>query len=122
MSQSSSPILVTGASGYVATHTMLHLLAQGYRVRGTLRDPAQGDKIKATLAKFSDQADSIEFVRADLMQDDGWAGAVQGCESILHLASPFPLQTPQDENELIVPARDGTLRVLRAANAAGVKR
>jgi nucleoside-diphosphate-sugar epimerase len=74
------------------------------------------------LAKFSDQADSIEFMHADLVQDEGWAGAVQDCEVVLHLASPFPLHAPEDENELIAPARDGTLRVLRAANAARVKR
>ena len=122
MTQSSSPVLVTGANGYVAMHTILQLLAKGYRVRGTLRNTSQGDQIKATLAKSSDRTDSIEFVRGDLMQDDGWADAVQGCEYVMHLASPFPLHAPEDENELIVPARDGTLRVLRAANAGGVKR
>jgi len=122
MPPSSSPILVTGANGFVALHTILQLLAKGYSVRGTLRNTSQGDQIKATLAKFSDQTNRIEFVRADLMQDDGWAGAVQGCEYVMHLASPFPLHAPEDENELIAPARDGTLRVLRAANAAGVKR
>jgi dihydroflavonol-4-reductase len=123
MSNLSSPlILVTGASGYIALHTILKLLDQGYRVRGTLRTPSSTEQICTTLAKYSNMSQAVEFAYADLTQDEGWAEAVQGCEYILHVASPFPFGEPKDENELIVPAVDGTLRVLRAANAAKVKR
>ncbi len=123
MLNSSSPlILVTGASGYIAMHTVLQLLAQGYKVRGTLRTSSNAEQMRTTLAKHSKMSNVVEFAYADLTQDAGWAKAVQGCEYILHLASPFPLGEPKDENELIAPAVDGTLRVLRAANAAKVKR
>jgi dihydroflavonol-4-reductase len=123
MSNLSSPlILVTGANGYIAMHTILQLLSQGYKVRGTLRAASNAEQMRATLAKHSKVSNPVEFVCADLMQDSGWAEAVQGCEYILHLASPFPLGEPKDENELIAPAVDGTIRVLRAANAAKVKR
>lgn len=119
---STSPILVTGASGFIAAHTILTLLAQGYHVRGTLRDLKRAPELRATLSKHTATADAVEFVSADLVDDAGWADAVRGCEYVIHTASPFPLHAPKDENELIAPARDGTLRVLRAAHAAGVKR
>lgn len=117
-----TPILVTGASGFIAAHTILLLLEQGYRVRGTLRDLKREPALRATLAKHTSATDALEFVPADLLQEEGWAEAVRGCEYVIHAASPFPLLEPKDENELIVPARDGTLRVLKAAHAAGVKR
>lgn len=117
-----SPILVTGAGGFIAAHTVRLLLEQGYRVRGTVRDLKREPGLRATLAQNTQTTDALEFVRADLLQDDGWADAVRGCEYVIHAASPFPLLEPKDENELIVPARDGTLRVLNAAHAAGVKR
>lgn len=117
-----SPILVTGASGFIAAHTILHLLEQGHRVRGTLRDLKKAPELRATLAGHTGATDALEFVRADLLQDAGWAEAVAGCTSVIHAASPVPIALPKDENDLIVPARDGTMRVLRAAHAAGVRR
>ncbi len=117
-----SPILVTGASGFIAMHTILKLLEQGYRVRGTLRELNKETALRATIAQHSSATDALEFVRADLMNDAGWADAVRDCEHVIHTASPLPLYMPADENELIAPARDGTLRVLRAAQAGGVKR
>ncbi|WP_299429311.1 aldehyde reductase [uncultured Meiothermus sp.] len=112
-------VLVTGASGFVALHCIQQLLQQGYRVRGTLRSL---DKEAALRKALGDVRDGLEFVQTDLQNDPGWDRAAQGCAYVLHLASPFPLTIPQDENELIVPAREGTLRVLRVAKQAGVER
>jgi nucleoside-diphosphate-sugar epimerase len=115
-------VLVTGASGFIAMHCIIQLLEQGYRVRGTLRSPNREPELRSTLAKFVQADDRLEFVTADLLQDNGWNQAVSGCEYILHVASPFPSVHPKDEMELIRPAREGTLRVLRAASQHGVKR
>ncbi len=115
-------VLVTGASGFVAQHLILQLLAKGYSVRGTLRSMKRADEVRAVLAKHDPRAKDIELVEADLGSDAGWIEAVKGCEFVQHVASPFPAVHPKDEMELIRPARDGALRVLRAAKAAGVKR
>lgn len=117
-----SPILVTGAGGFIALHTIAHLLANGYRVRGTLRSLAREADVRGTIAQYVDANPRLEFVAADLMQDAGWDEAVRGCEYVVHTASPFPLHEPKDGNELIVPAVEGTLRVLRAANNAKCER
>jgi dihydroflavonol-4-reductase len=118
----STKVLVTGASGFVAMHCILRLLERGYRVRGTLRSLAREAQLRETLQKHAALDDRLEFVQADLLQDAGWPAAVQGCEYVLHVASPFPLEPPKHEDELIVPAREGALRVLRAAAAGGVRR
>ncbi|HEV7692783.1 MAG TPA: aldehyde reductase [Hyphomonadaceae bacterium] len=115
-------VLVTGASGFVAQHVILLLLEKGYEVRGTLRSLKRADEVRSVLSKFNPKAKDIEFVEADLGADAGWAEAVKGCEFVQHVASPFPATHPKDEMELIRPARDGALRVLKAAKAAGVKR
>lgn len=122
MTLSSQPILVTGASGFVAIHSIIQLLEQGCKVRGTLRTMRREQELRDTLRKYIDADDRLEFVEADLNQDAGWEQAVDGCEYVFHIASPFPLLNPEHEDELIKPAVDGTLRVLRAAHAAGVKR
>jgi dihydroflavonol-4-reductase len=118
---SSTKILVTGASGFIALHTVLRLLQLGYPVRGTVRTEAQEKQVRETLSRHVDTS-RLEFVCANLLKDEGWKDAIQGCRLVLHLASPFPTDAPKDENEVIAPARDGTLRVLRAAQAGGVKR
>lgn len=118
----SSLVLVTGASGFIAQHTIVRLLEAGYRVRGTLRSLTKADAVRATIAAHTAPGDRLELVAADLMKDEGWQDAVQGCRFVLHIASPLPLRPPRDENELIVPARDGALRVLRAAVAEKVER
>jgi len=118
----SSPILVTGASGFVALHTVIQLLQRGDKVRATLRSLSRADEIRATIAKHVEVGDKLEFVAVDLMQDSGWDEALRGCEYVLHIASPFPLFEPKHEDELIVPAVQGTQRVLRAAHNANVKR
>src|SRR6185436_15884514 len=87
----------------------------------TVRTDEQGEKVRQTLAKHVD-TNKLVFIYADLTKDEGWEQAVVGCDFVLHLASPFPTEEPKDENELIIPAREGALRVLRAAQKAGVKR
>ncbi|MEZ4363736.1 MAG: NAD-dependent epimerase/dehydratase family protein [Kofleriaceae bacterium] len=117
-------VLVTGASGFIAQHTILALLAAGYRVRGTVRAADKGDATRAILAKHhpGELGDTLSFVAANLTSDEGWTEAVRGCRFVLHMASPLPTHPPDDENELIAPARDGALRVLRAAAAERVER
>ncbi len=119
---SSAPVLVTGASGYIAQQVILLLLEKGYTVRGTLRSLDKGPALKELLAKENPKAAEIELFAADLMSDAGWDEAVAGCEYVHHVASPIPPELPKDPNDLIVPARDGALRALRASKAAGVKR
>ena len=116
------PVLVTGASGFIAIHCIIQLLEQGYSVRGTLRSMQRESELRSTLAKFVQADDRLTFVQADLLDDAGWAEAVRGCDFVLHVASPFPMEAPKNENDLIRPAKEGTLRVLRAAAENGVKR
>ena len=119
---SSTTVLVSGANGFLAMHCILQLLEQGYRVRGTLRSLGREAQIRQNLAKHINANERLEFAQADLLKDDGWDAAVRGCEYVLHVASPLPAAEPKDENELIRPAREGALRVLRAAADAGVRR
>ncbi len=114
-------VLVTGASGFIGLHCVRELLQNGYRVRGTVRSLAREPELRDALAKHVD-TNHLELVEADLMSDEGWADAVLGCRYVLHVASPVPTAPPKHEDELIVPAREGTLRVLRAASKAGVER
>jgi nucleoside-diphosphate-sugar epimerase len=114
-------ILVTGANGFIGLHTVLHFLKSGYNLCATVRTEEQGEKVHQTLAKYVD-THKLELICADLTKEAGWEQAVAGCDFVLHVASPFPTEAPKDENELIIPAREGTLRVLRAAQKAGVKR
>jgi len=116
-------VLVTGGSGFIGSHTILQLLAAGHRVRTTVRDLRREPDVRALLTLAGAELDDrLQFFAADLMKDEGWRNAVTGCEYVLHVASPFPPKVPKHEDELIVPAREGALRVLRAARDAGVKR
>lgn len=115
-------VLVTGASGFIAQQLILDLLEQGHRVRGTVRSLTKGERLKDSLRPHSARIDDIELVEADLESDAGWPEAVSGVDVIHHVASPFPMAAPKNPDDLIRPAREGTLRVLRAAKAAGVNR
>ncbi len=118
-----STILVTGGSGFIGSHCILQLLAAGHQVRATVRSISREGDVRAALAKAgADPADRLSFVAADLEKDAGWPAAVAGCDYVLHVASPFPPSIPKHEDELIVPAREGTLRVLRTCRDAGVER
>jgi dihydroflavonol-4-reductase len=120
---SGESVLVTGGSGFVGVHCVLRLLEAGHPVRTTVRTPAREQDVRAMLRVAGvDPGDQLTFAVADLTSDEGWPAAVDGCEYVLHVASPFPAAPPRDENELIVPARDGALRVLRAARDTGVRR
>jgi nucleoside-diphosphate-sugar epimerase len=116
-------VLVTGGSGFIGAHCILQLLASGYRVRTTVRALAREADVRAMLkAGGAERAEALSFVVADLWSDAGWPQAVAGCDFGLHVASPLPFGVPKHDDELIVPAREGTLRLLRAARDAGVKR
>jgi len=115
-------ILVTGASGFIAMHCILQLLQAGFRVRGTLRSPSRETSLRATFAKHVDADDRLSFFTANLMDDEGWREAIEGCDAVLHVASPLPRTPPKHEDDLIVPAREGVLRVLRFSSELGVRR
>lgn len=116
-------VLVTGGSGFVGSYCIAQLLNAGYDVRTTVRSPEREPMVRDMLrgAGVHDQS-ALSFAVADLTSDNGWDAAVADCDFVQHVASPFPSGIPKHENELIVPAREGTLRVLRAARDAGVKR
>lgn len=115
-------VCVTGGSGYIGSYCIAALLEQGHTVRTTIRNLAREAEVRETLSKVSRHLDRLEFFAADLMSDAGWADAFEGCSHVLHVASPIPAKAPKHEDELVVPAREGTLRALRFARDGGVKR
>lgn len=124
MPENNNPtVLVTGGSGFIAVHIILKLLEKGYRVRATLRTMSRQDEVKAMLLEGGVTSfEDLSFIQADLSSDDNWAEAVNGMDYVIHVASPTPNRIYKDENEMILPAREGVLRVLRLARDAGVKR
>lgn len=115
-------VLVTGISGFIAKHVALQLLQAGHEVVGTVRSLDKAGDTKDALVRHGIDHSKLHFTEADLTSDDGWAEAVAGCDYVQHLASPFPLAQPEDREALVPAARDGLLRVVRAALDANVKR
>jgi len=116
-------VLVTGGTGFIGLYCIKELLNNGYTVKTTLRSLSRKDEVNNLLAEAGTSSlEKLSFVTADLTKDDNWDEAVKDCTYVLHVASPFPASDPEDANELIIPARDGALRVLKAARDAGVKR
>jgi nucleoside-diphosphate-sugar epimerase len=117
-------VLVTGGTGFVGARCLVQLLAAGHETRATVRDLKRESELRAVLRQggAGEAGERLTLFRADLNADAGWAEAAAGCDTVLHVASPIPSTVPRDENELIAPARDGALRVLKAARDAGVKR
>ena len=118
-------VLVTGASGYIAGHCMLRLLHDGYKVRGTLRSLKRAGEVRQWLTKARreiDPGDALSFVEVELTEPNGWDAAMEGVGYVLHVASPIPSTMPKDPDDLIVPAREGTLNVMRAASRGAVQR
>lgn len=114
-------VLVTGISGFLGGHAALDLLLKGFTVRGSLRSMARADEIRAGLAQAGADVSRLEFCALDLLRDDGWSAAVEGCRYVQHTASPFVLTMPKDENDLIRPAVEGTRRAVRSALEGGVE-
>jgi nucleoside-diphosphate-sugar epimerase len=118
-----STVLVTGGSGFIGVHAILQLLAAGHQVRTTVRNLKREPEVRAMLRVGGSEAGNrLTFFAADLEKDSGWKEAVAGCDYVHHVASPIPPNAPKHEDDLIIPAREGALRVLRASRDAGVKR
>ena len=115
-------VLVTGATGFIASHLIVRLLDNGYKVRGTARTSGKAQRLNEVLSAYTGRDIDIPIVAADLSSDEGWDQAVEGVDYVQHVASPFPAAAPRRADDLIRPAREGAMRVLRASNQAGVKR
>lgn len=115
-------VLITGVSGFVGQHCAVELLKNGYKVRGSIRNLSKEDEVRNGIAKEIDAKDNLEFCELNLLNESGWSNAMQDIDYVLHVASPFIIAEPKDENEMIKPAVEGTLRALKAAKKAGVKK
>lgn len=113
-------VLVTGGTGYIAGELIDQLLAKGWCVRTTVRSKRKSEQ--ALRARWPNAGDQLFVFEAELMSDAGWDLANEGCTHVTHVASPIAVSAPKHEDEMIVPAREGTLRALRFARDAGVKR
>jgi dihydroflavonol-4-reductase len=116
-------VLITGASGFIGSHIIIQLLEKGYKVRGTLRNMKRAESMLEIYRKHvSFPDDQMEFAEVDLLKDEGWDEAAEGCDYLLHVASPFVLDQPKDEMVLIKPATEGTIRALKAAKNNSIKK
>jgi len=122
-SNKDSKVLVTGGAGFIAVHCIIKLLQQGYTVRTTLRSLNRVNEVKEMLCNGGiNSFENLSFIEADLKEDKNWNDAVKDCTYVLHVASPTPAIQFEHEDEIIKPAREGVLRVLKAARDANVKR
>ena len=115
-------VLVTGGSGFLAGWCIVELIRRGYRVRTTIRNPAREQEVHAAVASQVDPGHHLTVHQADLLSDEHWDNVIDGCDYVLHVASPFPPNQPKDPDELIRPAREGTIRVLGKSLDHGVER
>ncbi|MGD1843013.1 MAG: SDR family oxidoreductase [Thermonemataceae bacterium] len=115
-------VLLTGVTGFLGSHTTIQLLEEGYEVIGTMRDLARADSIKSIIGQHTKHINALSFTQAELQDKSAWQKAVKDVDYVLHLASPVPLKLPSDPSIIVEPAKEGTLNVLSAAAAAGVKR
>jgi len=115
-------VLVTGGTGFLAGWCIVQLLARGYRVRTTVRNASREHEVHAALDSQVDSHHNLTVHQADLLSDDHWDQVIAGCDYVLHVASPLPVSQPKDPDELIAPAREGTVRVVGTALDAGVER
>ena len=122
MQSSAKKILITGVSGFLGSNCAKAFLDSGYIVRGTVRSVNNPAKIDPLREAFGPAFERLELVEADLMNEESLARAAEGVDFICHTASPIPASQPKDENELVTPAVNGTLGIMRAAHRNGVKR
>ena len=122
MNKSRETVLLTGASGFIGLHCTRLLLQSGFKVRGTIRNQEKKNLVRNLMAANDCDADNLELTQLDLTSDFGWDVAMQGCDYVMHVASPFWIANPKNESDMLTPAVEGTLRVLRAAQKAQVKR
>src|SRR5262249_13064990 len=115
-------VLVSGGSGYLGGWCIIGLIERGYRVRATVRNPSRERDVHDAVASQVDPPHHLTVHQADLMSDDHWDNVIEGCDYVLHVASPFPPKQPKNADELIVPAREGTLRALGKSLDHGVRR
>ena len=115
-------VVVTGATGFIAQHCVQQLVRRGYRVRATTRTLSRAESLRGILVSNAEESSRLGFRAADLTKDEGWQGVLDGAVYVLHLACPVPVGRPRDESEVMIPAVEGTMRVLRAAAEAGVRR
>lgn len=115
-------VLVTGVSGYVGQHCAAELLKNGYAVKGSVRNLSKTDEVTTGIKKVIDTKGNLEYCELNLLKDEGWEEAMEDCDFVLHVASPFVIAEPKDENEMIKPAVEGTIRALKAAKKAGIKK
>ena len=115
-------VLLTGISGFIGLYCAKELLESGFNVRGTVRNLEKKKQVLNTLKKNEVDTKNLEFSTLDLTNDKGWSKAIEDCTYIMHVASPFRITNPKDDAEMIVPAVEGTNRIMKFAKKGNIKR